>query len=79
VTRAAVATWTVALVFAVVVGIWVVHEHRIRSRVCAHGTPRACVQAKKTEDGAILMGVLGAVFLVMFGGVLVASSAKLRR
>jgi hypothetical protein len=79
VTRAALATWTVALLFAIAIGIWVVHEHRIRSRTCAHGTAHACVQAKKTEDGAILMGVLGAVFLVMFGGVFVASNAKMRR
>jgi hypothetical protein len=73
VTRAAIATWTVALVFATLIGIWVTHSHRIRAQTCAHGTARACTQAKKTEDGAILMGVLGAVFLVIFGGVLVAS------
>lgn len=65
--------------FAVLIGIWIVHEHRIRSRDCGHGTKEACVQATKTEDGAILMGVLGGVFLVIFGGVLVASSGKMRR
>jgi hypothetical protein len=73
VTRAAIVTWTAALVFATLIGIWIVHEHRLRSRVCGHGTAHACVQAKKTEDGAILMGVLGAVFIIMFGGVLVAA------
>jgi hypothetical protein len=73
VTRSAIVTWAVALVFATLIGIWVVREHRIQARVCAHGTAKACVQAKKTEDGAILMGVLGAVFLVMFGGVFVAA------
>jgi hypothetical protein len=79
VTRAAIATWTVALLFATLIGTWVVHEHRLRAHACARSTPRACTQAKKTEDGAILMGVLGGVFIVMFGGVLVASTAKMRK
>ncbi|MES1246259.1 MAG: hypothetical protein ABUS54_01135 [Actinomycetota bacterium] len=77
-TRTAIATWTVALVFATLIGIWVVHEHRIRARACTHGTAHACTEAKKTEDGAILMGVLGAVFLVVFGGVFVASKTRTR-
>ena len=72
-TRAAILTWTVALVFATLIGVWIVREHRIRARVCAHDSPKACVQAKKTEDGAILMGILGAVFLIMFGGVFIAA------
>ena len=72
-TRAAILTWTVALLFATLIGIWIVHSHRLRTRACAHATPQACTQAKKTEDGAILMGALGAVFVIMFGGVLVAA------
>jgi hypothetical protein len=73
VSRAAILTWTIALLFATLIGIWIVHEHRLRAQACAHSTPRACAQAKKTEDGAILMGVLGAVFIIIFGGVLVAA------
>ncbi len=76
--RTALATWTVALLFTTLIGIWVVHEHRLRARTCAHSPARACTEAKKTEDGAILMGVLGAVVIVMFGGVLVASNGKAR-
>jgi uncharacterized protein with FMN-binding domain len=74
VTRAAIVTWAVAVLFAVTVGIWVVHSHRLRTRACAHSSHKACVAAKKAEDGAILMGVLGAVFIVMVGGVAVASA-----
>jgi hypothetical protein len=77
VTRSAIVVWTVALVFAAVIGIWVVHEHRLRNAACAgSGESRACIQAKKTEDGAILMGVLGAVVLVVFGGVAVAMARR---
>ena len=72
-TRGAILTWTVAVLFATLIGIWIVHEHRLRARACAHSTAHACTQAKKTEDGAILMGALGAVFIIMFGGVLVAA------
>ena len=69
--------WTVALLFAVAIGIWVVHEHRLRRDACAaHPDGAACTQAKKTEDGAILMGVLGAVVLVVFGGVAVAMARR---
>jgi hypothetical protein len=50
-----------------------VHEHRLRNATCADRRQQAaCTQAKKTEDGAILMGVLGAVVLAVFGGVAVA-------
>jgi hypothetical protein len=77
VTRMTIIVWTVALLFAVAIGIWVVHEHRLRSAACARGEQRgACIQAKKTEDGAILMGVLGAVVLVVFGGVAVAMARR---
>ena len=72
-TRGTVVVWTIALLFAVAIGIWVVHEHRLRSAACVkNARADACIQAKKTEDGAILMGVLGAVVLVVFGGVAVA-------
>ena len=75
--RAGIVVWTVALLFAVGIGIWVVHEHRLRNEACA-GQPKSaeCTQARKTEDGAILMGVLGAVILVMFGGVAVAMGRR---
>jgi hypothetical protein len=77
VSRAALVVWTVALLFAVGIGIWVVHEHRLRNAACKDGrSPAACTQAKKSEDGAILMGVLGAVVLVVFGGVAVAMARQ---
>jgi hypothetical protein len=77
VTRTSIVVWTVALLFAAVIGIWVVHEHRLRNDACAERPKSAeCTQAKKTEDGAILMGVLGAVILVMFGGVAVAMARR---
>jgi hypothetical protein len=77
VTRAAILVWTVALLFAVLIGIWVVHERRLRTAACTgQGNSSACIQAKKTEDGAILMGVLGAVVLVVFGGVAVAMARR---
>ena len=73
-TRTGIVVWTVALLFAVAIGIWVVHEHRLRTDACRErAESAACIQAKKTEDGAILMGVLGAVILIMFGGVAFAS------
>ena len=77
-TRVTFIVWTVALLFAVAIGIWVVHEHRLRNEACSahHEKSDACIQAKKTEDGAILMGVLGAVVLVMFGGVAVAMARR---
>ena len=76
-TRTSIIVWTIALLFAVVIGIWVVHEHRLRNDACAQRPQSdACVQAKKTEDGAILMGVLGAVVLIMFGGVAVAMARR---
>ena len=76
-TRMTIVVWTVALLFAVTIGIWVVHEHRLRNAACGrNGQAGACVQAKKTEDGAILMGVLGAVVLVVFGGVAVAMARQ---
>lgn len=76
-TRATIIVWTVAVLFAVLIGIWVVHEHRLRNAACAdRPKSEACTQAKKTEDGAILMGVLGAVILVMFGGVAVAMARR---
>ncbi len=73
-TRATIVVWTVALLFVVLIGIWVLHEHRLRNAACAD-RPKSeeCTQARKAEDGAILTGVLGAVVLVMFGGVGFAS------
>lgn len=76
-TRATILVWTVALLFAVAIGIWVVHEQRLRHDACARGGQSdACVQAKKAEDGAILIGVLGAVVLAVFGGVAVAMARR---
>ena len=76
-TRTTIVVWTVALLFAVLIGIWVVHERRLRTDACSGGQDSAaCIQAKKTEDGAILMGVLGAVVLVIFGGVAVAMARR---
>lgn len=76
-TRATIIVWTVALLFTVLIGIWIVHEHRIRTETCAgHEQSKACIQAKKTEDGAILMGVLGAVVLIMSGGIAVAMARR---